>query len=157
MRSFLQARGVGLALTSGIVLLTLVTASVHLSLGGLLFLLNGLGYLGLAVLIVIGYLKPHPLVERFDWLPRLALTGYAATTIVGYIIIGPYSTLGWTTKVVEVVLIGLLALDVVRVYGGPRGVVQRMIASIFGRSPSEQPRSATGAASVPGTTTPEVS
>ncbi|HSL97192.1 MAG TPA: hypothetical protein VK831_01350 [Candidatus Deferrimicrobiaceae bacterium] len=157
MRSLLQARGVGLALTSAIVLLTLVTASVHLSLGGLLFLLNGLGYLGLAVLIVVGYLKPHPLVERFDWAPRLALMGYAATTIVGYIVIGPYSTLGWATKAVEVVLIGLLSADVIRVYGGPRGVVQKMIASVFGRPRQEQPRSAAGAASTAGTTTPEPS
>jgi len=141
MRSLLQARGVGLILTSTIVVLTLATASVHLSLGGLLFILNGLGYLGLAALIVIGYVKPHPLVERFDWVPRLALMGYAATTIVGYIVIGPYSTLGWTTKAVEVVLIGLLTLDVVRVYGGVRGVVQRMIASVLGESAPNRPTS----------------
>lgn len=134
MRSLLQARGVGLILTSTIVVLTLATASVHLSLGGLLFILNGLGYLGLAGLIVIGYVKPHPLVERFDWVPRLGLMGYAATTIVGYLVIGPYSTLGWATKAVEVVLIGLIGLDIVRVYGGVRGVVQRMIASVLGES-----------------------
>lgn len=134
MRSLLQARGVGLILTSTIVVLTLATASVHLSLGGLLFILNGLGYLGLAGLIVIGYVKPHPLVERFDWVPRLGLMGYAATTIVGYLVIGPYSTLGWATKAVEVVLIGLIGLDIVRVHGGVRGVVQRMIASVLGES-----------------------
>ncbi|MFP5379487.1 MAG: hypothetical protein ACLGHP_07015, partial [Vicinamibacteria bacterium] len=34
--------------------LTLATANIHLGLGGLLFTLNGLGYLGLAVLLVIG-------------------------------------------------------------------------------------------------------
>lgn len=157
MRSLLQARGVGLALTSVIVLLTLATASVHLSLGGLLFILNGLGYLGLAALIVIGYVKPHPLVERFDWLPRLALMGYAATTIVGYIIIGPYSTLGWATKAVEVVLIGLLALDVVRVYGGPRGVVRRMITSVFGGPSADQQRVAPGQAATSQSTRTEPS
>lgn len=142
MRSLLQARAAGLILTSAIVVLTLATASVHLGLGALLFILNGLGYLGLAVLIVVGYLKPFRIVERFDWVPRLALMGYAATTIVGYIIIGPYSTLGWTTKAVEVVLIGLLVLDVVRVYGGVRGVAGRMISSIFGESGQVRPSAA---------------
>lgn len=156
MRALLHTRGVGLGLTTAIVLLALVAASVHLSLGSLLFLLNGLGYLGLAGLVVIGYLKPHPLVERFDWVPRLALMAYAATTIVGYLIIGPYSTLGWATKAVEVVLIGLLALDVVRVYGGARGVVQRMIVSVFGR-PTERPRAASTSSASQGTTRPETS
>ncbi len=123
----------GLLLTSGIVALTMVTAFVHLSLGDVLFLLNGLGYLGLAGLIVIAYAAPHPLVVRFDWFPRLALMGYAATTIVGYLIIGPYSTLGWATKAVEVALIVLLVTDTIRVYGSPRGVVRQMIASVVGR------------------------
>jgi hypothetical protein len=157
MRSLLQARGVGLILTSTIVVLTLATASVHLSLGGLLFILNGLGYLGLAALIVIGYVKPHPLVERFDWVPRFALMGYAATTIVGYIVIGPYSTLGWATKAVEVVLIGLLTLDVVRVYGGVRGVVQRMIASVFGGPAQDRAGAAAERAAIPGSTRTEPS
>jgi len=156
MRSLLQARGVGLILTGTIVVLTLATASVHLSLGGLLFILNGLGYLGLAALVVIGYVKPHPLVERFDWVPRLALMGYAATTIVGYLVIGPYSTLGWATKAVEVALISLLALDVVRVYGGPRGIVRRMIASVLGGPAGDQPRVAPGQAST-SSTRPEIS
>jgi hypothetical protein len=108
-------------------------------------------------MVVVGYLKPYPLVERFDWVPRLGLMGYAATTIAGYIVIGPYSTLGWTTKAVEAVLIALLALDVVRVYGGPRGVVQRMISSVFGRPTAERAGAAAGQAPVPGTTRPEIS
>ena len=123
----------GLLLTTGILALTLVTAFVHLSLAGVLFLLNGLGYLGLAGLVAIAYAVDHPLVERFAWVPRLALMGYAATTIVGYLIIGPYSTVGWATKAVEVGLIVLLAADLVRVYGSPRGVVRQVLASVSGR------------------------
>jgi hypothetical protein len=149
MRSLFQGRWAGLALTAGIVLLTLVTARVHLGLGGPLFTLNGLGYLGLAGLIVIGYLKPHPLVARFDWFPRLALAGYAATTIVGYLVIGSYSQLGWATKAVEAALIVLLVVDVLRVYGSPRAVVRRMIWSIGGRVDGEAGRPVSGAAASP--------
>jgi hypothetical protein len=118
-------------LTTGIVALTAVTAMVHLSLGGILFTLNGLGYAGLAGLIVIGYWGTNPLIVRFNWFPRLALMGYAATTIVGYLIIGPYSTLGWSTKAVEVVLIALLAIDTLRAYGGVTGTVRKVRSSIF--------------------------
>jgi len=121
-------------LTSAILVLVLVAAFVHLSLGELIFLLNGLGYLGLAALVVIAYNVPHPLVARFAWFPRVALIGYALTTIVGYLIIGPYSTLGWTTKVVEVVMITLVVIDLVREYGSARAVVREAVASLSGRA-----------------------
>jgi hypothetical protein len=119
-------------LTGGIIVLTTVTAMVHLSLGGILFTLNALGYAGLAGLIVIGYWGTNPLIVRFNWFPRLALMGYAATTIVGYLIIGPYSTLGWFTKAVEVILIALLAVDTLRAYGGVGGTIRKIRRSIRG-------------------------
>jgi hypothetical protein len=121
---------VGAILTVGIVGLTLATAYIHLSLGGLLFTLNGLGYLGLAALIVIGAAARHPLVERFSWFPRVALAGYALATIVGYFVVGPYFTLGYIAKAIEVALIGLLALDAARVYGSPAGMVRAALDSI---------------------------
>jgi len=126
-------RGSSVVLTGTIVVLTAITAMVHLSLGGILFTLNGLGYAGLAVLIVIAHSASHPLIQRFDWFPRLALMGYAATTIVGYLIIGPYSTLGWLTKAVEVLLIGALVVDTLRAYGGVGGTWRKAIGSIAGR------------------------
>ena len=99
------------------VALTLGTAYIHLTLGGVLFTLNGLGYLGLAVLFVIGAVAPLPLVDRFSWLPRVSLAGYAALTIGAYLVIGPYFSLGWIAKSIELGIIGLVALDVYRVYG----------------------------------------
>jgi hypothetical protein len=119
-------------LTVGIVALTAATAYIHLTLGGLLFLLNGLGYVGLIVLVVVAAVVPHQLVARFDWFPRVALVGYAATTIAGYLVIGPYFALGWITKAIEVTLICLVLLDVVRVYGSPRAMVRRAVASVGG-------------------------
>jgi hypothetical protein len=125
-------RTMGAVLTLSIVALTAATAYIHLTLGGLLFLLNGLGYVGLIALVVIAAVVPHPLVARFDWFPRLALMGYTATTIVGYLVIGPYFALGWITKGIEVALISLVMLDVVRVYGGPRAMIRRAVASVVG-------------------------
>jgi hypothetical protein len=120
----------GAILTAAIVGLTLATAYIHLSLGGLLFTLNGLGYLGLAGLVVIGAAAPSPLVARFSWFPRFALAGFAAVTIVAYLVMGPYFSLGWIAKAIELALIGLLAVDVFRVYGSPTGLLRSALDSV---------------------------
>ena len=130
MTTFLRSRAAGALLTAAIVGLTLATAYIHLTLGGLLFTLNGLGYLGLAALIVIGAAAPLAIVQRFSWFPRIALIGYAAITIVGYLVMGPYFTLGFIAKGIEVALIGLLVVDVIRVYGSPMGLVRTALASV---------------------------
>jgi hypothetical protein len=131
-QTLLTTRTTGAVLTIGIVALTAATAFIHLTLGGLLFLLNGLGYAGLIVLVLLAATAPHPLVARFDWFPRVALVGYTATTIGGYLIIGPYFALGWITKGIEVALIALVVVDVFRVYGSPQRMVRRAIASVLG-------------------------
>jgi len=120
----------GAVLTAVIVALTLATAYIHLRLGGLLFTLNGLGYVGLAALIVIGAAARIPVVDRFSWFPRAALAGYALATIVGYFVVGPYFSLGFIAKGIEVGLIGVLALDAARVYGSPVGLVRAALDSL---------------------------
>lgn len=130
MSTFLRSRTFGALLTTAIVGLTLATAYIHLSLGGVLFTLNGLGYVGLAGLIVIGAAAPIALVERFSWFPRVALGGYAAITIAGYLVMGPYFTLGFIAKGIEAALIVLLVVDVIRVYGSPFGLVRAALASV---------------------------
>jgi hypothetical protein len=114
----------GLVLTLVTLALTLTTAYIHSTLGGLLFTLNAIGYAGLAALIGVGALAPMPIVRRFRWFPIVALAGHAAVTIGGYLVIGPYFALGWVTKGVEVVLLLVLALGVRRSYGG----VGRLVA-----------------------------
>ena len=126
------SRAFGAALTAGIVGLALTTGYIHFGLGGLLFTLNALGYAGLAVLYVIGSAAPHPLVARFSWFPRVALAGYAALTIVAWAIQGPYFPLAYFAKGVEVALIGLIVVDVFRVYGSPLAMVRSAIASVLG-------------------------
>lgn len=130
-RTALASRPAAVALTAGIVGLTLATAYIHFTLGGLLFLLNAAGYAGLAAAMVVAAIAPHPFVERFSWLPRLGLAGFTATTIVGYLIIGPYFSLGYIAKGIEVGILTLLVLDVVRVYGSPAGFVRSAVASVF--------------------------
>ncbi len=128
--SALRSRTAAFVLTAAIVGLTLATANIHLGLGGLLFTLNALGYAGLAALFVIGAAAPMPIVQRFSWFPRVALAGYAAMTIAGYLVMGPYFTLGWIAKGIEVVLITLIAVDVIRVYGSPMGLVRSALESV---------------------------
>ena len=127
-----SSRAFGVALTAGIVALALTTAYIHLGLGGLLFTLNGLGYIGLAVLYVIGSAAPHPLIARFSWFPRIALGGYAALTIVVWAVQGPYFPLAYFAKGVEIALIGLITIDVFRVYGSPMGLIRTAWTSVFG-------------------------
>lgn len=131
MTKLLQSRATGVALTAAIVALAMTTSYIHFRLGGLLFLLNALGYAGLAALYVVAAAAPLPLATRFSWFPRLALAGFAAMTIAGYLVIGPYFSLGWITKAVEVALITLIGVDVLRVYGSPVNLVRVAWSSIF--------------------------
>jgi len=136
MPQFMQGRTAGAMLTAAIVALTGATAYIHLGLGGVLFTLNGLGYIGLAVLYVIGAAAPSAMIQRFSWFPRIALMGYAAMTIAGYLVIGPYFTLGWIAKGIEVTLIALVAVDILRVYGSPKAFVRAALDSVAPALPS---------------------
>lgn len=128
-----RSRATGALLTVAIVGLTLSTAYIHSTLGGLLFTLNAVGYVAAAVAIVVGAAAPHPLIDRFSWLPRIGLMGYAAVTIVGWAIQGPYYSTAYIAKAIEVGLITLLVVDSVRVYGSPMAMVRAAFASVFPR------------------------
>ena len=115
---------------AAIVVLTLATAYIHLTLGGLLFTLNAIGYAALALAMIVIAVVPHPLVRRFDWMPRAGLAAYTATTIGAYLVMGPYFSLGWVAKGIEVAILALLAADVLRAYGSPVGLVRAALASV---------------------------
>jgi hypothetical protein len=131
--SFLRTRAAGAVLTTAIVGLALTAGYIHLGLGGFLFTMNGLGYLGLAGLFVVAATVSHPIVRTFSWAPRVMLAGYAAMTISAYLVMGPYFALGWIAKGIEVALIGLVAIDVIRAFGSPMGLVRAALASVPGR------------------------
>jgi len=111
-----------IALRVAIVGLTLATGYIHFTLGGLLFLANAAGYATLAAAMV----APIALASDFRWLVRLALMGYAATTITAWAIMGPYFTLAYVAKGIEVALIVLLAVETYREVGGPVAVARRI-------------------------------
>ncbi|HSL34651.1 MAG TPA: hypothetical protein VK871_13430 [Candidatus Limnocylindrales bacterium] len=120
---------VDVALRLAIVGLTLATAYIHSTLGGLLFTLNAVGYLVAAVAIVI----PLGLAIRFRWVVRLGLMGYAATTIVGWAIQGPYYSTAFLAKGIEVALIVMLAIDFARMDGNPINVIKSELGLLSAR------------------------
>jgi hypothetical protein len=126
-------------LAVAIVELTLTTAYIHLSLGGILFTVNAAGYAALAVAFIVIAVVRRPLVERFAWMPRVGLAGYTAATIAGYLVIGPFFSLGWVAKAIEVAILTLLVADVRHAYGTPSELVRSALASFGLRS---APRSA---------------
>lgn len=115
------------AIRIAIVGLALGTAYIHSTLGGLLFTLNATGYVVFAVAMV----APIALASRFRWLTRIGLVGYAATTILGWAITGPYYSTAYVAKAIEVALIVLVAIDFVRFDGNPVAKVRSEVASGF--------------------------
>jgi hypothetical protein len=93
----------------GIVALTLGTALIHLSLNfpDLGFMLNGLGYLTLLAALCL----PVPQLARYRDIVRWVLIGYAALTILLWILLGDRTAIGYTAKAIEVALITLLLLE----------------------------------------------
>jgi len=126
----------GVALRFGIVALTLGTAYIHSTLGGLLFTLNATGYAVAAVAMIV----PISLAIRFRWFVRLGLMGYALTAIVMWAINGPYYSTAYIAKAIEISLIFLLVVDFLRADGNPVKVVRREVAlglSKLGLRPTE--------------------
>ena len=118
-------RPADVAIRAAIVALTLSTAYIHSTLGGLLFTLNAVGYVVAAIAIVV----PLALAVRFRWIVRVGLIGYAATAIVAWAIMGPYFTTAYVAKAIEVALIVTLAVDFARRDGNPINVVRRELAA----------------------------
>jgi hypothetical protein len=118
-------RPADVAIRAAIVALTLSTAYIHSTLGGLLFTLNAAGYVVAAIAMVI----PLAIAVRFRWIVRVGLIGYAATAIVAWAVMGPYFTTAYVAKAIEVALIVTLAVDFARHDGNPVNVVRRELAA----------------------------
>ena len=125
----------GVALRFGIVALTLGTAYIHSTLGGLLFTLNATGYAVAAIAMIV----PISLAIRFRWFIRLGLMGYALTAIAAWAIQGPYYSTAYLAKGIEVALIFLLVVDFLRADGNPVKVVKREIKAGLAKVGLRQP------------------
>lgn len=117
-------------LTVAIVALALTAGAIHLTLGALMFKLNALGYFVITAGLVLFEVWNNPWVVRFRWAPRVALIGYATASIVAWMIVGGFYTLGYITKGIEAVLIVLLVFDLYRRYGGFGGLVHEGVGSL---------------------------
>jgi len=100
---------VDIAIRIGVVVLTVITAIVHLSLlfPDPVFILNGLGYLTLLAALYL----PIPQLVPYRRVVRLTLIGYATLTILLWVAIGERSLLGYFTTADEVALVILLLLE----------------------------------------------
>lgn len=131
-----------IVLRSLVIGLTLVTATIHAQLGGLLFLANAIGYTTFALAMVV----PGP-IGQVRWLVRLGLIGFTAATIGGWLLFGARFPLAYVDKAVEAVLIAVIALELWRSDGGPlgvvrqaRGLVARLAGHFAGTRPARAPR-----------------
>jgi hypothetical protein len=95
-----------------IILLTVATAVIHLALGipfGMtMFILNGIGYLGL---LIAHYL---PQLRSYQNYTRWALIGFTAVTIIAWAVITGFdltNPIAVITKLIEIALIVCLFLE----------------------------------------------
>jgi hypothetical protein len=102
------------AIRTGVILLTLFAATVHISLlfPDLVFILNGLGYVTLlaALYLPISRLMDHRRVVVVRW----TLIGYVTLTILLWVVMGERTLLGYSTTAGEVALVGLVVLEGMR-------------------------------------------
>ncbi len=128
MTTLRPTSGAGLLLRLAIVGLTLATGWIHLTLGGILFTLNGVGYFAAAVAMV----APIGLAIRFRWFVRLGLIGYAIAAIAGWFVMGPRYDVAYIAKAIEVALIVLLSIEVRAYDGSPIRRVRRAGSPLVG-------------------------
>jgi hypothetical protein len=120
LRSAEQPRAMDVAIRCAIIGAALATSLIHASLGGALFTMNAAGYAVLAVAMA----APGPFAAE-RWLVRLALLGFTAATIGGWLLFGARFELAYIDKVIEIVLIVLLIVELWRQDGGPSGIARR--------------------------------
>jgi hypothetical protein len=92
---------------TGIIVLTLGTALIHLQLAfpDPVFILSGLVYLALLAALYL------PGLARYRNVVRLVLVGYAALTIFLWVLVGARIPIGYIDKAMEVTLISLLLIE----------------------------------------------
>lgn len=100
---------------AGVVVLTVATALIHFRQAFLfptpdvLFILNGLGYLGLLAALYL----PIPQLASYRNIVRIVFIAYTALTIVLYFAINGFFffPIGYINKTIEAVLIVLLVVE----------------------------------------------
>ena len=102
-----------------VVVLTLAAAAIHFYLVpdefnkgatgyGTLFILTGVGYLAALALMYL----PLSVLAPFHGLGRILMVGIAVASIIAYISLGYFDTLGWVTKGIEALLVLAVGADI---------------------------------------------
>ena len=104
------SRSFDMLVLAAIVVATLTTGAIHYTFGGMMFLLNSIGYLTFAVLVI----APLGFLRRTRSLVLIALALYTMVTIGGWVVMGGRFPLAYFTKGVELVLLALIAIHVAR-------------------------------------------
>ena len=132
-------RAIDFVLLAVIVGLTAATGYIHFWVGGIMLTLNAVGYAALAVAVVGSAL----LFRRLLPLVLIALAGYAAVTIVGWLIMGPYFSVAYLAKGIEVALIVTIAITLARMAKETQAAVSWALSLpallLAGRFRSSQP------------------
>lgn len=110
-----------LVLRVAIVVLALSSAYIHFTLGGMMFMLNALGFLVLGLAMV----APLAIASEYRWLIRAALIVFALMTIGGWLMFGGRYDMGYLATGIEIGLIVLLFVEMFRYDDGPVAVAQR--------------------------------
>jgi hypothetical protein len=111
----MNTKPAGIAVRVGIIVLTVATAIIHFRVAFLfptpdpLFILNGLGYLGLLAALYL----PIPQLSGYRNLIRFALIGFTALTFALFFILtgGTGTAIAYIDKAIEAVLIVLLVVE----------------------------------------------
>src|SRR4249920_2671666 len=106
-RSASQASGpsaVDVAIRLALVGLTFATAYIHSTLGGLMFTANALGFatLGVAMLVPVG------LAVQYRGFIQVALGGFAAATIGGWLLFGARYATAYLATGIEIAIVALV-------------------------------------------------
>ena len=132
-RSARQASGpsaVDVAIRLALVGLTFATAYIHSTLGGLMFTANALGFatLGIAMLVPVG------LAVQYRGLIQVALGGFAAATIGGWLLFGARYSTAYLATGIEIGIVALVAVATYRAYGSPVAIARSFVARVSGPS-----------------------
>jgi hypothetical protein len=113
----MQESPVKIGVTQILLIITImITAVIHLGLGldfltnfgDIMFILNGIGYIGLCAL----FLLPIPMLKPYHETLRWVLMGYTALTIILWVVInGKLDPVGIVTKLDELAIIAILIID----------------------------------------------
>jgi hypothetical protein len=118
------------ALRVALVGLTAATAYIHSTLGGLMFLANAMGFATLAVAMI----APVGLAVRYRGLIQVALGGFAAATIGGWLLFGARYSTAYVATGIEVAIVALVAIATYRAFGSPVAIVRSLVARVSGPS-----------------------